>query len=175
MTRFLIFAMLLGSVSLALADNFTPTSHYQVCFTPGEDCTGEILTVLNHAQKSIRVQAFSFTSKPIAKALVRALQRGVDVKVILDKNTSNQDLYSHHIRDYLLQAGIPIWLDATVTIAHNKVMVVDDSTVITGSFNFTRAAQMSNAENLLIIEDTVLAQKYAENWQQRLVKSESFH
>ena len=170
-----IFIFLNGTASEALADDFSPASHYQVCFTPGEDCTGAILAVLSQAQKSILVQAFSFTSRPVAKALIRAAARGVDVKIILDKNTSSQDPYNLRTRDYLHSASIPIWLDYSVSIAHNKVMVVDNNTVITGSFNFTRAAQMSNAENLLIVQDPVLAQKYTENWQRRLAKSELLH
>jgi phosphatidylserine/phosphatidylglycerophosphate/cardiolipin synthase-like enzyme len=51
-----------------------------------------------------------------------------------------------------------------MAIAHNKVMVIDSRTVITGSFNFTKAAEESNAENLLVIDDAELAKKYTQNW-----------
>ena len=68
----------------------------------------------------------------------------------------------------LLRAGIPIWNDNTVRIAHNKVMIIDDRYVETGSFNFTYSAQHFNAENVLIIDNKRLAKRYLRNWQQRL-------
>lgn len=58
----------------------------QICFTPGQDCTAMLIDQINAAQKEIAVQAYSFTSYPIAKALVQAARRGVDVEVILDKS-----------------------------------------------------------------------------------------
>ena len=66
----------------------------------------------------------------------------------------------------LAEATIPVFIDAAHRIAHNKVMVIDEDTVITGSFNFTRAAEESNAENLLVIHDRSLAQRYGANWHQ---------
>ena len=56
-------------------------------------------------------------------------------------------------------------IDANHAIAHNKVIVIDGETVITGSFNFTKAAQEKNAENLLIIRGQALAAQYTQNWQ----------
>ena len=63
------------------------------------------------------------------------------------------------------------FIDDKHAIAHNKVMVIDGHVVITGSFNFTKAAEESNAENLLVIDDVDLAQKYAKNWQEHLAHS----
>ena len=62
-------------------------------------------------------------------------------------------------RTSLVNAGIPVLIDAKHAIAHNKVMVIDDQTVITGSFNFTKAAEEHNAENLLVIRDKDLAEQ----------------
>lgn len=59
---------------------------------------------------------------------------------------------------------MPVLIDAKHAIAHNKVIVIDGETVLTGSFNFTKAAQDKNAENLLILHDRKLAAQYAENW-----------
>ena len=70
--------------------------------------------------------------------------------------------------------GIPVKIDAKHAIAHNKVMVIDDQTVITGSFNFTKAAEEQNAENLLVIYDKVLAAKYVGNWQTHAEHSEAY-
>lgn len=71
-------------------------------------------------------------------------------------------------------SSIPTFIDAAHAIAHNKVMVIDGQVVITGSFNFTKAAEESNAENLLVIRDTDLAGKYAANWETHLRHSERY-
>src|SRR5262249_6162351 len=75
---------------------------------------------------------------------------------------------------YLSNAGIPVWVDTTVAIAHNKVMVIDNARVITGSFNFTAAAQHHNAENLIVLEDPALAAEYQRNRERRQAVSEPY-
>ena len=65
-------------------------------------------------------------------------------------------------------------IDAQHAIAHNKVMIIDGGTVITGSFNFTKAAEENNAENLLVIRDRKLAERYIENWQEHERHSEVY-
>lgn len=117
------------------------------------------------------VQAYSFTSAPIAKAVVDAHKRGVQVKVILDKSQRTEKYSS---ADFVAYAGIPVSIDAKHKIAHNKVMIIDGSTVITGSFNFTKSAEEGNAENLLIIYDPDLAVKYTENWKKHGEHSEPY-
>jgi phosphatidylserine/phosphatidylglycerophosphate/cardiolipin synthase-like enzyme len=121
-----------------------------------------VVAELNMARKSVLVQAYSFTSVPIAKALVDAKRRGVDVKMILDKSRRNER-YSE--ADFTAHEGIPTWIDIAHAIAHNKVIIIDGATVITGSFNFTAAAEHRNAENLLVIHGAPeIVQKYTENW-----------
>jgi phosphatidylserine/phosphatidylglycerophosphate/cardiolipin synthase-like enzyme len=136
-----------------------------VCFTPGKDCTSVIVRELAGAKRTILVQAYTFTSAPIAKALVDAKKRGVDVRVILDKSQRGARYSSV---DFLANAGIQTFVDECCAIAHNKVMVIDSETVITGSFNFTRAAQERNAENLLVIRDRAMAEQYAANWRRHM-------
>jgi phosphatidylserine/phosphatidylglycerophosphate/cardiolipin synthase-like enzyme len=133
-----------------------------VCFTPGGSCTDLIVTALGEAKASILVQAYSFTSAPIAKALLDAHKRGVRVQVILDKSQRTEKYSS---ADFLANQGVPTMIDAEHAIAHNKVMIIDGETLITGSFNFTKAAQTQNAENLLIIRDQALAAQYTQNWE----------
>lgn len=151
--------------SASVAAVFKPGTKYEVCFTPYENCKGEIISLINHAKKSIFMQAYSFTSHPIAQALVRAKNRGVDVQIIFDKSNFNGDFYSSS--KYLIQHGIPSWNDYMLNIAHNKVIIVDRAIVEMGSFNYTYAAQKHNAENILIIHSTALAEKYIENWHRR--------
>ena len=67
--------------------------------------------------------------------------------------------------DFMANQGVPTMIDAEHTISHNKVMIIDNELVITGSFNFTKAAQEKNAENVLIIRDKALADQYSQNWQ----------
>jgi len=110
---------------------------------------------------TVLVQAYSFTSSPIAKALLMAHKRGVKVQFILDKSQKTEK-YSE--ADFLVNVGIPVQIDAKHAIAHNKVMVIDGGTVIAESFNFTKAAEEHNAENLLVIRSPELAAKYADNW-----------
>ncbi len=140
----------------------TPGS-WDVCFSPGGHCTSRLVDVLAQARSSIFVQAYSFTSTPIATALVAAHRRGVRVEVLLDKSQPTQ---RDSLGWFLLDAGVPVAIDAEHSIAHNKVMVIDGTIVVTGSFNFTRSAEVRNAENLLIVHDPALAARYYRNWQE---------
>jgi phosphatidylserine/phosphatidylglycerophosphate/cardiolipin synthase-like enzyme len=142
-----------------------------VCFTPGENCTELIVHALGEAKRSILVQAYSFTSAPIAKALLDAHRRGVRVEVILDKSQRTEKYSS---ANFLANQGVPTKIDAEHANAHNKIMIIDGEIVITGSFNFTKAAQEKNAENLLIIRDKALVQQYTANWQAHAQHSQPY-
>jgi len=133
-----------------------------VYFSPNGHPTAAIVDVLSKAKTSIHVQAYSFTSAPIAEALKNAHKRGVKVQVILD-SSQKSDRYT--VATFLKNAGIPVFIDRKHAIAHNKVMIVDENTVITGSFNFTKAAEERNAENLLVIRDVGVAGEYLLNWE----------
>jgi len=159
-------------LSLALTTESCP--NYQVCFTPGQSCTHTLVNSLKQAKQSIAVQAYSFTSFKIAKALVQAKQRGVEVRVILDKtwlDDKKQDSRSRAAILYMYKHEVPLWVDYEPSIAHNKVMIIDGKQVITGSFNFTNSAEKRNAENVLIIDSPVLAEQYLQNWQKRFAIS----
>ncbi len=147
------------------------TPQIEVFFSPGGGCTAAIVRELNAAKASVLVQAYSFTSAHIAKALVEANRRGVKVQVVLDYSNKS-DKYSS--ADFVAHAGIATFLDGQHKIAHNKVMVIDEATVITGSFNFTKSAESDNGENLLVIRDRALAAKYAANWQAHRAHAEPY-
>jgi phosphatidylserine/phosphatidylglycerophosphate/cardiolipin synthase-like enzyme len=152
------------------AERFEKSASYSVCFTPGEDCTRQIVAAIDGAVNSIAVQAYAFTSRPIGKALVTAKERGVNVEIIFDKSILER---GRGTTGFFQRHGVPLWIDNQLAIAHNKVMIIDQTRVITGSFNFTRAAQQNNAENLLIIDDAALAKKYLQNWQRRQMASKA--
>lgn len=143
----------------------------QVFFSPHGGCTEAAVENLNKATNSVLVQAYSFTSAPIAQALVAAEKRGVKVQVILDKSQRTEKYSS---ADFVAHAGIPTFIDTKHAIAHNKIMVIDGKTILTGSFNFTKAAESSNAENLLVIQDVALARKYTANWNLHLHHSDPY-
>lgn len=138
-----------------------PAPSWEVRFSPRGGAAAAVIDALRGAKTEVLVQAYSFTSAPIAAALVDAHKRGVRVEVVLDKSQRSERYTS---ADFVAHAGIPTRIDDRHAIAHNKVMVIDGGTVITGSFNFTKAAEESNAENLLVIRDAELAGRYAANW-----------
>ena len=142
-----------------------------VCFTPGGDCTDIIVHEIDSARRQVLVQAYSFTSPPIADALVKAKKRGVDVQAVFDRSQRTERYTG---ATFLANGGVPVLIDAKHAIAHNKVMIIDGGTVLTGSFNFTKAAQERNAENLLVIRDAGIAAKYEGNWREHAGHSEPF-
>jgi phosphatidylserine/phosphatidylglycerophosphate/cardiolipin synthase-like enzyme len=149
----------------------------QIAFTPGGDAAGIILDALKSARHRILVQAFSFTHRDIARALIAARARGVDVQVIADAEQTA--LIENSVIPELAAAGIPVFLDEEHVAAHNKVMVIDEdqpsSTVITGSYNFTFAAQFRNAENLLVLRGGPrIARAYADNWRRHRAHSRPY-
>ena len=139
-------------------------SEIGTCFTPPSGCGAVIANQISKAQESIHVQAYGFTSGEIAKALINAHHRGVKVKVLLDK--SNIGAKYSKMRD-LRKAGIEVLIDEVSGIAHNKIIIIDGFLVITGSFNFTTSADIRNTENVIIVKNKPLAQKYLQNWHAR--------
>ena len=143
----------------------------QAYFSPNGGCTEAVVEALGQAKATVMVQAYSFTSAPIAKALVDAHKRGVRVEVLLDKSQRTE---KYSAADFLAHAGISTRIDAQHRIAHNKVMVIDGAVVITGSFNFTKGAEYENAENLLVIHSPALAAQYTRNWEAHAGHSEPY-
>ena len=158
----LFTTFLWGPTAQAIEVDLGRVPPVEVYFSPRNGATAAIVREIGHARSEIRVQAYSFTSAPIAQALLKAHARGIKVEVILDKS---QKTGKYSSSTFLMNAHIPTYIDAVHAIAHNKIIVIDRSVVITGSFNFTKAAEEKNAENLLIIRSTELAKPYLDNWQ----------
>jgi len=165
-TKTILFIVLL---LLATACKPEQTS-WKAYFSPKGGCTEAVVREIEGAKISILVQAYEFSSAPIADAIFLAFKKGVKVKVILDKSNVTE---KYSAATFLQNHQIPVWIDRKHAINHNKVMVVDDAIVITGSFNFTKKAEESNAENLLVIKSKELAKKYTENWEEH--KEHSLH
>ncbi|MGC1454562.1 MAG: phospholipase D family protein [Nitrospirota bacterium] len=143
----------------------------QVYFSPHGGCTDAIVKELDKSKSEILVQAYSFTSKEIAKALIDAHKRGIQTQIILDKSNRSG---KYSAGDFTAHMGIPTYIDSRHAIAHNKIIIIDRATVITGSFNFTNAAANNNAENLLIIRSKELAKEYIDNWNEHKKHSEVY-
>jgi len=129
-----------------------------------------VLKTIDSAQQEIRLMGYSFTSPEVAGALVRAKRRGVDVKVVLDwkANTGKQNQASLAAMNLLVNAGIPVRTVSQYKIMHDKVIIADGRNIEVGSFNYTRAAERVNSENVLVVWDVpVVAQRYLQHWQSR--------
>lgn len=114
---------------------------------------------LNHM-----LRFFGITSNAIIHQLKAAKDRGFKIFVLLDGgNLSDNDSVYRELK----AAGLHVGIDKMPGIAHNKVMVIDKHKVITGSFNFTIAADTRNAENVLLIDDLNIASLYLANWESR--------
>ncbi|MGI2261900.1 phospholipase D-like domain-containing protein [Candidatus Cardinium hertigii] len=133
----------------------------QVWFTPQDPCMDLIVAKILSAKALILVQAYVITSGKIASALIQAHQNGVMVRLLIDKDA--QTTKGSKVNS-LLEHGIPIIIDKIVGYAHNKVIIIDDTYVITGSFNWTNSAQARNAENLVIIAGQAINKKFKANW-----------
>lgn len=175
--------LLAGLISPALAYQLsekagqTTATSVEVAFTPGQDAARLIIGVIDKARRQILVQAFSFTHDGIARALVAAHDRGVEVKIIADREQTR--VMRRGQVPFMAAAGVPVWLDGEHLSAHNKVMIIDAGTaqaaVVTGSYNFTKAAQYRNAENVLVLRDNpALMAAYCANWQRHLPHAQAF-
>jgi phosphatidylserine/phosphatidylglycerophosphate/cardiolipin synthase-like enzyme len=140
----------------------------RVYFTPWDDAEGAIMRTIRAAKTQILVQAYSFTSGAIAGELINARKRGIDVRITADQEQTER-ISTSRIPD-LARAGIPVWIETRYQSAHNKTMVIDAGqafpVVITGSYNWTVAAQRRNSENVLILSGAAdLARAYKVNWE----------
>src|SRR5262249_50856114 len=113
----------------------------RVHFSPKGGCQEAIVGEIKAARREILVQAYSFTADPLTYGLVAAKKRGVKVEVVLDRSNEVEKYSDLHI---LLEQGLEPHIDAEHAIAHNKVMIIDQRVVITGSFNFTNQAEGEN-------------------------------
>jgi phosphatidylserine/phosphatidylglycerophosphate/cardiolipin synthase-like enzyme len=171
---FRYMALLLVGWSLALVELPAAQKHQatvEVYFSPKGGCTEAIVNALGAAKQTVLVQAYSFTSKPIFAALLAAQKRGVKVQLVLDRSNLSQKSSE---ADDAVDAGVPVLIDSKHEIAHNKIIIVDGDTVITGSFNFSHNAEENNAENLVLIRGKEVAAKYTDNWKDHARHSEPY-
>ncbi|OLC69883.1 MAG: hypothetical protein AUH79_00595 [Betaproteobacteria bacterium 13_1_40CM_4_64_4] len=139
----------------------------ELAFTPGDAVDNLIVAAIDRAQTEVLVHAYTFTHRKIAQALINAGRRGVAVAVLADREQARA--VPQNVLGQLASGGVEVWLDGNFAAAHNKVIVIDAglprATTITGSYNFTLAAQRSNAENVVVLHDNEpVARAYRDNW-----------
>jgi comEA protein len=147
-----------------------------VYFSPSGGAQEAVIREVGAAKQSILIQAYSFTSAPIAQALLAAQKRGVKVEAVLDKSNETAQYTS---ATFLQNAGAKVFIDFKPAIAHSKIMLIDlgtpGATLITGSFNFTKSAQERNTENLLVIKEAPeLMRAYEANYRARAALSRPY-
>jgi len=148
----------------APADAAAPSATIDTCFAPESDCAAFAVHAIDHAEREILVGAYGLTTGAgIVEALLRAHQRGVEVKLIADKTTPcgrNSGI------DPLASAGVPVWIDHNARVAHAKTMVIDGAVTLNGSYNWTRGAA-ANSEDLNLVASPAVANAYAAHWRDR--------
>ena len=145
----------------------------EIAFSPGGGATDLVVKAIASAKQSIHVAAYSFTSRPIAKALAEAHKAGIDVDVLVDHSQIEKD--NHSVTAFLIVAKIPLRVDIVHALQHDKYMVIDGKTVETGSFNYTAAAEQHNSENVIVLwDDPALAAAYGENWKSLWDQAETY-
>lgn len=160
--------LLPGLLGLAMCSPvpITYAATIETGFSPEGTALQLVLKTIETSHQEIRLMGYSFTSPEVVRALVQAKRRGVDVKVVLDAGKNNNA--SKAAMNLLAGAGIPVRTVSTYKILHDKVIVADGRNTQVGSFNFSRAADRSNSENVLVVwDDPVVASSYLKHWASR--------
>jgi phosphatidylserine/phosphatidylglycerophosphate/cardiolipin synthase-like enzyme len=139
----------------------------QVLFSSEDKVVSKLIAIVNDAEINIRFLAFSFTDDPLAQAMIDRARAGVDVKGVFEAFGSTYE--SSELRRFWC-ANVPVRQDGNGSFLHHKVIVIDNSIVITGSLNFSANADDSNEENVIILDNPEIAalylQEFEKNWAQ---------
>jgi mitochondrial cardiolipin hydrolase len=127
-------------------------------FSPGDDCLEAIITAIEEAKKTMKICVFTISDDRISEAIVRAHQRGLQIRIITDNNKLH-DIGSD-IRE-LAARGLEVRIDKTRSHMHHKFAIFDETRVLTGSYNWTRSAAMYNHENILVTDNLSIVQDYS--------------
>ena len=129
----------------------------QICFAPEDKCGNKIVSALQKAKISIHFMAFSFTHDYIGKTLEKQIKSGLEVSGVFEQRGSETDESEYAI---LKMIKADVLRDGNPYIMHHKVFIIDEKIVILGSFNFSKNADTSNDENLLIIHNVEIAKRF---------------
>ncbi len=134
----------------------------EIYFASENEVIDELLSEINNARRTIRFMTFSFTRDDLGQALVARAETGVVVTGVSEV-TGSQTQYAELPRLYC--AGLDVYQDGNNGVLHHKVFIIDERTVITGSFNYSNNAVESNDENVLIIRNADIAALYLQEFE----------
>jgi phosphatidylserine/phosphatidylglycerophosphate/cardiolipin synthase-like enzyme len=129
-------------------------------FSPPDEVMDKLVDLVSSAQRSIRFIAFTYTHPDLAEAMIERHNAGVDVAGIFETRGATQGAMVP-----LWCGGVPVKVDDNQYTMHHKVLIIDESIIVTGSFNFTKAADETNDDNVLIIHSPALAQLYLQEYE----------
>jgi len=134
----------------------------QVLFSPEDHIVNNLIALVNDAQTSIRFLAFSFTDYPLAKAMIDKSKAGVDVKGVYETFGSTGD--RSELKTFWC-AGVPVRQDGNGSFLHDKIIIVDNTIVVTGSLNYSSSADDANEENVVILDNAEIASLYLQEFE----------
>jgi phosphatidylserine/phosphatidylglycerophosphate/cardiolipin synthase-like enzyme len=134
----------------------------ETCFSRVERCDVLLINLINRANRSVYVAVYSFTRDSLATALISAKERGVEVRVVIERERAYEQ-GSEYPR--LKSAGVDVRLDGNPNLMHHKFMVIDGYVVVTGSYNWSSAAEDRNDENIVVILDRDVAQRFVQEFE----------
>ena len=135
----------------------------EVYFSPEDDFEQRLLDLIEHAKYSIDFLAYAFTSKTLSNALKNRHDKGISIRGVFDKRW-NSNQYSKY--NEMLSNGLNVKLDGNKQTMHNKVFIIDDKTVVTGSYNFTEKANEKNNENAIVVHNEEFASRYEDEFEE---------
>lgn len=141
-------------------DNFRQSETSSIAeahFSPGEDCRRQLLDLLVGAHDAIAISVFTISDDRLSDAILNAYNRGVNVRLITDDDKAldqGSDIYR------LIEAGLPVRMDASENHMHHKFAIIDKRILVNGSFNWTRSATDYNQENILVTDEPKLVGAY---------------
>jgi phosphatidylserine/phosphatidylglycerophosphate/cardiolipin synthase-like enzyme len=133
-----------------------PVENY---FSPVDKVGAKLVAEVSRAQKSIKFMAFTYTAADLAAVMIARARAGVQVVGVIENRGASQGVLPQ-----LFCAGLPIRTDGNKYTMHHKVIIIDDETVITGSYNFTKSADTINDENIIIIRNAAVAALYTKEF-----------
>lgn len=152
---------------LAVAPAAIAAPDIQVGFSPEGSARHLVLETIGTAQHSLQMLAYAFQATDITQALVEAKKRGVNVRIVIDKKR-NLGKASKRAMDFVSRNGVELRTSDHFHLQHDKTIIVDGTTVETGSFNYAASAETANSENVVVIRNQPdITRQYVEHWQSR--------
>lgn len=139
----------------------------QAIFCPSVECENSLIRLIDGAETEVLVMIYSFTLGGIKDALIRAKERGVKVRIIMDKQQAGNQ---YAVDEELEAQKIELLRDTNSRLMHNKVAIIDKKIVVTGSFNWSTNARDYNDENIIIIHDEIIATAYKNRFEKLWIR-----